>query len=339
MEDQTIPTKFMVVSDTHEYLLDGTSMPHIDVLLHTGDLTNFGDLQSLRDAVKMMGTISAEIKLVIAGNHDLSLDKVNRVENMSAEEYAYYHAEAMDIMTGTVAKAAGVIYLQEGTYSFQLENGATFTVYASPYTPGSGGWAFPYSKTEDRYNPVDKSNSQLQQQEPLKPIPSGIDIVMTHGPPRSILDEVDGQNMGCPNLLHAIGRTRPLMHTFGHIHEGHAAHIVDWKPDNTVRNPAAATPLETEQMNEYPDPCEWSIKRGLQTLLVNAAIMRNTGRGMRPDYQPFIITLKLPKAILHTVTPPTTPATAGKVPTKKRTHEEPSKSSDGLVGKKRRVWV
>ena len=78
----TVSTTVMVISDTHDHSLDGNSMPPVDVLLHTGDLTNFGSLQSLRAAVKMIGTITAELKLVIAGNHDLSLERFNRVENM-----------------------------------------------------------------------------------------------------------------------------------------------------------------------------------------------------------------------------------------------------------------
>jgi Icc-related predicted phosphoesterase len=73
---------------------------------------------------------------------------------------------------------------------------------------------------------------------------------MTHGPPHSILDQVDGQNLGCPNLLHAVSRTKPLMHCFGHIHEGHGANIVIWTPDGSVKDPTLATPLETEQIND-----------------------------------------------------------------------------------------
>ena len=109
-------------------------MPQVDILLHTGDLTNFGDIESLKESVKMLGTIEAELKLVIAGNHDISLDPTPRVENMSEEEYVKYHKTALEIMTGVSAKEAGITYLQEGTYTFTLDNGATFRVYASPYT-------------------------------------------------------------------------------------------------------------------------------------------------------------------------------------------------------------
>lgn len=179
----------MVISDTHEHSLDGSKMPSVDVVLHTGDLTNFGELNSLRSAIKMIGTIEAELKLVIAGNHDLSLDSTNRVENMSNDEYKRYHADAIGIMTGEEATAAGVTYLEEGTYTFNLKNGATFKFYASPYTPGSGGWDFPYTISEDCYNSNTTENKLTTANHPIS---AGVDIIMTHGPANSILDEVDG---------------------------------------------------------------------------------------------------------------------------------------------------
>jgi Icc-related predicted phosphoesterase len=290
----TIPTRVMVISDTHEHSFDRTTMPQVDVLLHSGDLTNFGELDSLRESVKIMGTIEAELKLVIAGNHDISLDKSCRVENMSEEEYLKYHEAALEIMTGPLAKEAGATYLEEGAYTFTLSNSAKFTVYASPYTPGSGGWAFHTNLSTDRFN---NTNQATLNRTSLiaNPIPSSVDIVMTHGPPYSILDQVDNQNLGCSNLLRAVSRARPLMHCFGHIHEGHGANIVTWMPDGSVKDPSSATPLETEQINQYPYANEWSIKSGMQTLMVNAAIMMNTAKGMQPNYKPFIVALGLPR--------------------------------------------
>ncbi|RDW74142.1 hypothetical protein BP5796_07584 [Coleophoma crateriformis] len=239
----------------------------------------------------MLGTIEAELKLVVAGNHDIFLDATPRVENMSDEEYAEYHEAALEIMTGSLAKKSGITYLQEGTHTFTLGNGATFRVYASPYTAGSGGWVFPYGPLEDRFNDAQQTNRTSIA---TNPIPSGVDIVMTHGPPHLILDQVDGQHLGCPNLLRAVSRTRPLMHCFGHTHEGHGATIVTWQSDGSVKDPSSPTPLDTEQINEYPYANEWSIKPGQQTLMVNAAIMMNTSRGMKPNHKPFIVTLQLP---------------------------------------------
>ncbi|EMR86847.1 putative ser thr protein phosphatase family protein [Botrytis cinerea BcDW1] len=281
----------MIISDAHEHSLNRANMPEVDVLLHTGDSTNFGELEALKDSFKMMSTIEAELKLVIAGNHDITLDKQNRAENMSDDEYSEYHQSALDIMTGQSAKDARVTYLTEGTRTFSLKNSAKFTVYASPYTCGSMG--FQYKINEDRFN----NATQVvpgQISIATNPIPEGVDIVMTHGPPHTILDQVDGSHKGCRNLLRAVGRVRPLMHCFGHIHEGSGANLVTWKPDGSVKDPSSATPMETEQVNEYPYTNVWPIQSGKQTLMVNTAIMMNTAKGMRPNYKPFVVSLDLP---------------------------------------------
>ncbi len=73
MASNTVQTLVMIISDTHEHCYNGADMPDADVLIHTGDMTNLGELDSLRDCIKMMGTFTAELKLVIAGNHDISL--------------------------------------------------------------------------------------------------------------------------------------------------------------------------------------------------------------------------------------------------------------------------
>lgn len=48
-------------------------------------------------------------------------------------------------------------------------------------------------------------------------------MLITHGPPRMILDRVDdGSFTGCAQLRDAIAhRVKPRLHVFGHIHEGY----------------------------------------------------------------------------------------------------------------------
>ena len=79
----TISTRFMVISDTHNYDFSARAnarvpfqhpLPKCDVLLHCGDLTMNGELEKLKGVVRMLGSIDAELKLVIAGNHDRTLD-------------------------------------------------------------------------------------------------------------------------------------------------------------------------------------------------------------------------------------------------------------------------
>lgn len=86
-------------------------------------------------------------------------------------------------MTGSLAKTAGVTYLSEGTHRFTLNDGRTFSIYASPYQPECGDWAFGYQRSQDRFNssPAPGNTSIAKHT-----IPCDVDIVMTHGPPQGI---------------------------------------------------------------------------------------------------------------------------------------------------------
>jgi Icc-related predicted phosphoesterase len=86
-------------------------------------------------------------------------------------------------------------------------------------------------------------------------IPENLDILITHGPPKGILDHVkfvnieEDANVGDARLLHHVKRTLPRIHIFGHIHEGAGSYIsdlfttrfynvcvcdVDYKPTNPI---------------------------------------------------------------------------------------------------------
>lgn len=60
-------------------------------------------------------------------------------------------------------------------------------------------------------------------------IPKGTDVIVTHGPPYSILDSapVSPHHSGCLELLGAVSRVRPRLHLFGHIHGAHGIVHID----------------------------------------------------------------------------------------------------------------
>ncbi|TGO32076.1 hypothetical protein BHYA_0357g00050 [Botrytis hyacinthi] len=167
----------------------------------------------------MLSNFDAELKLVIAGNHDLELDegwcKAHLEED---EDYLDDHARTMEVMKGELAKEAGVTYLEEGTHTFNLKSGAIFKIYASPYQFEFNDYAFPYSRNEDRFNTSGETEEGVTSIAE-NPIPADVDIVMTHGPPNGFRDE----NLGCENTLRAVQRAKPLMHCFGYIHKGYGA--------------------------------------------------------------------------------------------------------------------
>lgn len=85
-------------------------------------------------------------------------------------------------------------------------------LFGSPYTPTFFDWAYM------------RERSELD--EVWATIPDDIDILMTHGPPKGILDvtrDMESENMihvGSKSLRkHVEQRIKPLYHAFGHIHD------------------------------------------------------------------------------------------------------------------------
>ncbi|PMD41333.1 ser/Thr protein phosphatase family protein-like protein [Hyaloscypha variabilis F] len=305
---ETIATRFMIISDTHNFQFGNAEkwqgafrqpVPKVDVLLHAGDLTQRGGLEAYRGVLNMLSGIDAELKLVIAGNHDLSLDGYFWKQRWTCggddPEHIAEHDNAMEIFKGPLAKEAGVTYLEEGLNTFALKNGAKFTIYTSPYQPEFCGWAFPYERNEDRFNLQHHSAPGVTSiaTNPIPDFPS-VDIMMTHGPPKGILDQVIFRNeeVGCESLLRAVSRARPRLYCFGHIHEAYGAKIITWKDDKNLIG-AEAIENESSQLNGYPDSSNWPISCGKETLMVNAAIMNVR---YKPANSPWLVDLDLPRA-------------------------------------------
>ena len=96
-------------------------------------------------------------------------------------------------------------------------------------------------------------------------------------------------SIGWPRILQALQRVQPLMHCFGHIHEGSGAKIQDWSPKR-FQQPTAMTGSEIGLENLYSQPADCTVKRGEQTLMVNAAI---TDTKNQPLNKPWIVVLEL----------------------------------------------
>lgn len=145
-EGDPIKTRFLIISDTHSAVpgqvtgktnvVAGAPLPKADVLLHCGDLTMIGHLSEYDKTLDMLESIDADLKLVIAGNHDISLDKVyyrrkGRFMHGSSGYSEDVPTKAREMWLGERAKSAGVTYLEEGTHSFTLKNGAKLRVGGS----------------------------------------------------------------------------------------------------------------------------------------------------------------------------------------------------------------
>ena len=338
--DDKIKTRLLIISDTHgrqpKEKEDGGQdtndeldqpdirrvptgfrdpLPEVDVVIHCGDLSKGGQTHEYEETFSMLRKCRAPLKLVIAGNHDLTLDPEffddsdnDRLRSVTGEDAPQ---KAREVIKN--AEADGVRYLEEGVHTFDLDNGARLTVYASPWTPVYGWWAFQYARCDP--NTFD--------------IPRGVDVAMTHGPPRGVLDSAGNPFMGnteeagCDVLLNAVRQARPKVHCYGHIHEAWGAYLGQWTDDNDgpaldeekSRYIARLRGLEFSSMDDGTPPesklarlKEISKRRGYhvdltegrdrldegkQTLFVNAAIMDIR---YRPVQCPWIVDITLPKA-------------------------------------------
>lgn len=201
----------------------------------------------------------------------------------------------MALIKGSKAKEAGITYLEEGLHTFTLKSGATFSIYASPWQPEFCNMAFNYPRSKDRYNPKEHIAEGIEEMEGVK-IPGFpvVDIMMTHGPPRGILDEASGggwmsAHVGCDALLTAVSRARPKLYCFGHIHEAYGAEQIEWRDDNTITGQNAISGRR-QLSNSFPSAMMPVIENGKHTLLVNAALM--TIR-YRPTNAPWLVDLDL----------------------------------------------
>ncbi|KAF8876847.1 Metallo-dependent phosphatase [Infundibulicybe gibba] len=222
-------TRFVCLSDSHSRTFE---VPDGDVLLHGGDLTNTGTLAEFRKTIEWLCSLPHKRKIIIAGNHDLTLDSewydCNYVRWHSREGKQDFQS-IMDLLKGPDAVDAGLVYLQDEEYKFQAKPGGKWwSVYGADglhgqWSPEFYNWAFSY-KRENAEGIMSK-------------IPK-TDILLTHGPPYGIFDRItQGADVGCPNLRAHLSRLRPRLHLVGHIHEARGAYIHEWNTLSTSEEP------------------------------------------------------------------------------------------------------
>ncbi|KAH6662248.1 hypothetical protein B0J14DRAFT_496237, partial [Halenospora varia] len=117
-----------------------------------------------------------------------------------------------------------------------------------------------------------------------------LNVVLTHGPPRTILDGCRSGNVGCESLLRAVSKARPRLCGFGHVHEAAGASIMECEQDKSLRGDDAIVRYKS-QSNSYPETWGKAVKEG-ETLFVNAAIIDVENE---PTNSPWVIELELEK--------------------------------------------
>ncbi|KAK3389843.1 Metallo-dependent phosphatase-like protein [Podospora didyma] len=220
-----IKTKLLMLSDTHA--LEGLSVPDVsvDVAIHCGDLTDESKMHEFHTTLALLRRINAPLKLVIAGNHEFTLDTP-----IFQKKAAQSQAVSRQLFTAA-SDDDGIVFLDEGIYHLSLQNGARLTVYASPFTPSlEADWGFQFKRGEHHdFAMIDQT----------------VDVAITHGPPKGVLDLTSSkQRGGCEHLFAAVAKACPKMHCFAHIHEGWGAKLVAWRDDQPSENPSHFTDID-----------------------------------------------------------------------------------------------
>lgn len=173
------------ISDTHGLHRRIRNIPSADMLIHAGDVSNYGEEHQVLDFLDWFSKQPHQYKIFIAGNHDFFFEQEN-------EKYIQKNIPA------------NIIYLNDS--GCEIEG---IKIYGSPITPEFYDWAFNRKRGKDIKKHWDK-------------IPSDTDILITHGPPFGILDaNIYQSKTGCEDLLKTVQKIKPKYHLFGHIHEAY----------------------------------------------------------------------------------------------------------------------
>lgn len=184
--------RVVCISDTHNSTFE---IPDGDILIHAGDLTQHGSFDEIQAQLKWLFGLPHPHKVIVAGNHDLSLD--SSFATRFPARASGSESSTSDLNWGDIT------YLQDSSVVLDLPNGRRLKIYGSPQTPEYGLWAFQYPAIRDVWT---------------RKIPEDADVVISHGPP---VMHCDVKRKGDGYLLRELRRVKPRLVVFGHIHDGY----------------------------------------------------------------------------------------------------------------------
>lgn len=179
--------RIVAVSDSHNNnLLSKMKDLTGDLLIHAGDLTALGRHGETEKAMRQLAQFKDRFTeiILVAGNHDFLFER----EPGLAKQ---------------IARENGIRYLEDNGFEFQGKY-----IYGTPWTPTFYDWAFMTDEAElaRKYHWI----------------PEDTDILISHGPPRFILDKnYYKENCGSWALAERVKIVKPAIHIFGHLHPSH----------------------------------------------------------------------------------------------------------------------
>jgi Icc-related predicted phosphoesterase len=198
---------FLAVSDVHNKQIElDLDLDGIDVLLNAGDGSGHKapvvNFNELASHFEWMASLDVKHKIYIPGNHDTSFEA--------------------KMFSPEMIKDYGITILNHE--SLELDG---INIFGSPYTPSfDKGWA--YNVERGRLHNY------------WEVIPDITDILVTHGPPKGILDKALNygfySEVGDLALLKRVKKLNVKYHIFGHIHEDYGKTLKVHDSDTTFIN-------------------------------------------------------------------------------------------------------
>lgn len=191
--------KIATISDTHNQH-HNIEIPECDILLHAGDFSYQGRAIDIIELDAWFGKLKASgwVKeiVAIAGNHDWICETDPTYAASLFKNCIYLNEQPVEVMG--------------------------LKIFGSPIQPEFFNWAF------NRKRGAEIARNWAK-------IPDDTQVLITHGPPFGILDQVWARpynsitgpdNLGCRELRKRVDELEHLkLHVFGHIHDSNGIYI------------------------------------------------------------------------------------------------------------------
>lgn len=230
--------RLICISDTHTHhnnmkynLNDYIDKNNYNILIHSGDISSMGYKSEVTDFIHWYQNLKGfDMKIFISGNHDFCFERVNQPHHDGDYDWL------KNLIYDENLSQSDCVYLEDSSLILETaELSRPIKFYGSPWQPEFHNWAFNLPRNGDELKQVWDN------------IPDDTDVLITHSPPYGIGDyTLRNSRVGCELLMSRVEKMNLLVHTYGHIHEGHGVSV----KNNTIFVNSSICNIKYKPINE-----------------------------------------------------------------------------------------